>query len=65
MQLVETVAAFRLDAAQAEVSAALARAAEPARAAAARVREAVAAPVAPKPRRATPGASSEQHWQEF
>ncbi|TCZ87928.1 methyl-accepting chemotaxis protein [Lysobacter sp. N42] len=65
VQLVETVAAFRLDAAQAEVSAALARVAEPVRATPPRTREpAPAAVVVPKARRAA-ATSNEQHWQEF
>jgi methyl-accepting chemotaxis protein len=65
VQLVETVAAFRLDAAQAEVSAALARVAEPVRATPPRTREPAPAAVAvPKARRAA-ATSNEQHWQEF
>ena len=62
VQLVETVAAFQLDAASAEVSAALARAVEPVKAQAP-VRAAVAA-VTPKPRKAK-ATGNEQHWQEF
>ncbi|AXK73510.1 methyl-accepting chemotaxis protein [Lysobacter sp. TY2-98] len=64
VQLVETVAAFRLDEAQAEVSAALARAAEPAKAHIAPVAKA-ASVVAPKARRSTAKSNGEQHWQEF
>jgi hypothetical protein len=69
VQLVETVAAFRLDDAQAEVAAAVARAVEPVKAAAPRGRAVAAAPVAAvaapaKPRRAKASAS-DQHWQEF
>ncbi|WP_338016012.1 methyl-accepting chemotaxis protein [Cognatilysobacter segetis] len=63
VQLVDTVAAFRLDAASAEVSAALARAVEPVKAQAA-VRPAVAAVATPKPRKAK-ATGNEQHWQEF
>ncbi|WP_246022945.1 methyl-accepting chemotaxis protein [Cognatilysobacter terrigena] len=62
VQLVETVAAFRLDEAQAEVSAALARAAEPVKA---HAPVAKATPVAPPKARRTAKASGEQHWQEF
>jgi methyl-accepting chemotaxis protein len=62
VQLVDTVAAFRLDAANAEVSAVLARAAEPVRAQA--PARAVAAVAAAKPRKAKAG-GNEQHWQEF
>jgi methyl-accepting chemotaxis protein len=62
VQLVDTVAAFRLDAANAEVSAVLARAVEPIKAQAP-VR-AVAAVATPKPRKAK-AAGTEQHWQEF
>jgi methyl-accepting chemotaxis protein len=70
VQLVETVAAFRLDDTQAEVAAAVARAVEPVKAAAPRGRAvAAAAPVAAvaapaKPRRAK-ASPSDQHWQEF
>ncbi|TZF89946.1 methyl-accepting chemotaxis protein [Lysobacter lacus] len=62
VQLVETVAAFRLDSASAEVSAALARAAEPVRVHAPSRPAAVA--IATKPRKAKAG-GNEQHWQEF
>ncbi|HEY4560386.1 MAG TPA: methyl-accepting chemotaxis protein, partial [Lysobacter sp.] len=62
VQLVETVAAFRLDEAQAEVNAALARAVDP-------VKKAVpakAAPIAaPKTRKTVKSNGNEQHWQEF
>jgi methyl-accepting chemotaxis protein len=65
VQLVDTVAAFRLDAASAEVSAALARAVEPVKAQQAPARvAAAAAALAPRPRKAK-AAGSEQHWQEF
>jgi methyl-accepting chemotaxis protein-1 (serine sensor receptor) len=63
VQLVETVAAFRLDAARAEVSAALARAVEPVKAQAP-LRASPAAVAVPKPRKAK-AAGNEQHWQEF
>ncbi|MGY4516959.1 methyl-accepting chemotaxis protein [Lysobacter sp. HA18] len=63
VQLVETVAAFRLDAAQAEVNAALARAVEPVKVHAPKAAATVAI-AAPKSRR-TAKANGEQHWQEF
>ncbi|HEY4582176.1 MAG TPA: methyl-accepting chemotaxis protein [Lysobacter sp.] len=62
VQLVETVAAFRLDEAQAEVSAALARAVEPVR----KSTPAKPAPIAAaKPRKTVKSSGNEQHWQEF
>jgi methyl-accepting chemotaxis protein len=64
VQLVETVAAFRLDAANAEVSAVLARAAEPVKAPVAARPVAAVAAATPKPRKAK-AAGNEQHWQEF
>ncbi|GAB6195544.1 methyl-accepting chemotaxis protein [Lysobacter xanthus] len=73
VQLVETVAAFQLDEAQAEASAALARAVEPVRAQAeARAprgrpdmpKATAAAPAPAKVRRSAKG-GNEQHWQEF
>jgi methyl-accepting chemotaxis protein len=69
VQLVETVAAFRLDDAQVEVAAAVARAVEPVKAAAPRARAvAAAAPVAAvvaAPRRRSKASAGDQHWQEF
>ena len=62
VQLVETVAAFRLDEAQAEVNAALARAVDPVKKAA----PAKAAPIAAaKTRKTAKSSGNEQHWQEF
>ncbi|TBR08180.1 MAG: HAMP domain-containing protein [Lysobacter sp.] len=67
VQLVETVAAFRLDEGSAEVSAALARVAAPAAPeAAVRGRRPTATiAAAPAKVRRAPAKGNEQHWQEF
>ncbi|HZX80605.1 MAG TPA: methyl-accepting chemotaxis protein [Lysobacter sp.] len=63
VQLVETVAAFRLDEAQAEVNAALARAVDPVKKSVSAARPAAVA--APKIRKTAKSSGNEQHWQEF
>jgi methyl-accepting chemotaxis protein/methyl-accepting chemotaxis protein-1 (serine sensor receptor) len=62
VQLVETVAAFQLDGAQAQVSALLLRAVDPAKGSAPAAR---LAQIPPQKARETVNSSNEQHWQEF